>query len=75
MFNIGTPEIIIILIVALVLFGPKKLPEIGKALGQGIRELKKASREVVDAIERDDDEPVSSKENMHNAAGSGNRND
>jgi sec-independent protein translocase protein TatA len=49
-FNIGTPEILVILAVALILFGPKKLPEIGKSLGQGLRELKKASRDVMDSI-------------------------
>jgi sec-independent protein translocase protein TatA len=43
MFGMGPTEWIIILVVVLLLFGPKKLPEIGKAVGQGIRELKKAT--------------------------------
>lgn len=60
MFNIGTPEIIIILAIALILFGPKKLPEIGKSLGQGLRELKRASREVMDSINNPDDEDTAS---------------
>jgi sec-independent protein translocase protein TatA len=47
MFNIGMPELILILIIALVVFGPGKLPDIGKALGRGIQEFKKASAEVV----------------------------
>lgn len=55
MFGLGTPEIVVILVVALILFGPKKLPEIGKSIGQGIREIKKASREVMDSIEREDE--------------------
>jgi sec-independent protein translocase protein TatA len=55
MFGLGTPEIVIILVVALILFGPKKLPEIGKSIGQGIREIKKASRDVMDSIDRDDE--------------------
>jgi len=42
MFGIGVPELVIILVVALVIFGPGKLPEIGGALGKGIRDFKKA---------------------------------
>ncbi len=41
MFGIGVPELLIILVVALVIFGPGKLPEIGGALGKGIRDFKK----------------------------------
>jgi sec-independent protein translocase protein TatA len=39
-FNIGIPEVIIILIVALVIFGPKRLPELGKSLGKSLRNFK-----------------------------------
>ncbi len=42
MFGIGVPELIVILVIALVVFGPGKLPEIGNALGKGIRDFKKA---------------------------------
>ncbi|HVN83743.1 MAG TPA: twin-arginine translocase TatA/TatE family subunit [Candidatus Binatia bacterium] len=42
MFGIGVPELLVILVVALVIFGPGKLPEIGSALGKGIRDFKKA---------------------------------
>lgn len=42
MFNFGTQELFLILIIALVIFGPKKLPEIGKAIGKGINEFKDA---------------------------------
>jgi sec-independent protein translocase protein TatA len=42
MFGIGVPELIIILVVALVIFGPGKLPEIGGALGRGIRDFRRA---------------------------------
>ena len=42
MFNFGTQELFLILIIALVIFGPKKLPEIGKAIGKSINEFKDA---------------------------------
>jgi sec-independent protein translocase protein TatA len=42
MFGIGFPELIVILVIALLIFGPGKLPEIGNALGQGIRDFRKA---------------------------------
>lgn len=43
MFNIGMTELILILVIALVVFGPGKLPEVGKALGKGIQEFRKAT--------------------------------
>jgi sec-independent protein translocase protein TatA len=42
MFGIGVPELLVILVIALLVFGPGKLPEIGSALGKGIRDFKKA---------------------------------
>ena len=42
MFGLGVPELVIILVVALLIFGPGKLPEIGSALGKGIRDFKKS---------------------------------
>ena len=42
MFGIGVPELIVIMVIALIVFGPGKLPEIGGALGRGIRDFKKA---------------------------------
>jgi len=42
MFGLGVPELIIILVVGLVIFGPSKLPSLGKSLGEGIRGFKKA---------------------------------
>jgi sec-independent protein translocase protein TatA len=44
--NIGVPGLILILIIALIIFGPKKLPEIGKAAGQTLREFKTSAREL-----------------------------
>ena len=43
MFNFSMPELALVLIIALVVFGPGKLPEVGKALGRGIQEFKKAT--------------------------------
>jgi sec-independent protein translocase protein TatA len=45
------PELMVVLVVILVLFGAKKIPEFAKGLGQGIKEFKKASREVTDEIQ------------------------
>ncbi len=50
MFGIGTPEILIIIVVALLIFGPTKLPELGKTLGKGLREFKKASSDLKEQI-------------------------
>jgi|SRR5579884_3805321 len=44
--NLGFPEILMIFIIALLVFGPKKLPELGKSLGKGLREFKKATDEL-----------------------------
>ena len=48
MFNIGFPELIIILVIALVVFGPGKLPDVGRALGKSIHEFKKATTAVTE---------------------------
>lgn len=45
---IGIPGLILILIIALVIFGPKKLPEIGKATGETLREFKRSAKELTD---------------------------
>ena len=50
MFGIGMPELSIILVIALVIFGPGKLPEIGKAVGKTIKEFKKESKEISTAL-------------------------
>ncbi|MDI3281122.1 MAG: twin-arginine translocase TatA/TatE family subunit [Bacillota bacterium] len=44
MFDLGVPELIVILVVAVILFGPQRLPEIGRALGRSIQEFKRALR-------------------------------
>ena len=53
MGSIGAPELIIILVVALIVFGPKKLPELGKSLGKGLAEFRRASSELKSTIERE----------------------
>ena len=58
MFNIGPTELIIILVLALIVFGPARLPEIGRSIGRSLREFRRASDEIRGEIERDlDDEP------------------
>jgi sec-independent protein translocase protein TatA len=49
--SIGMPELILIFVVALLVFGPKKLPELGKSLGRGLAEFKKASEDLKKTIE------------------------
>jgi len=50
MFGLGTGEILIILFVVLLLFGAKKLPELAKGLGKGIKEFKEASSSIKDEV-------------------------
>jgi sec-independent protein translocase protein TatA len=50
-FNLGGGEIVVILALILILFGAKKIPDLAKGLGQGIKEFKKATREVTDEIQ------------------------
>jgi TatA/E family protein of Tat protein translocase len=56
MFDLGTQELIVIFIVAFLVFGPKKLPELGRTLGKGIRELKSALRGVKESLEEASEE-------------------
>ncbi|WP_013323574.1 TatA/E family twin arginine-targeting protein translocase [Gloeothece verrucosa] len=51
-FGIGLPEMILILVVALLIFGPKKLPEIGRSLGKAIRGFQDASKEFENEFQR-----------------------
>ncbi len=55
MFGLGIQELVIIFVIIMVLFGAKKLPEMGKGLGRGIREFKRATEH---ATEDGDDEPT-----------------
>jgi sec-independent protein translocase protein TatA len=60
MFGLGTPEIILIAIVILVLFGAKKIPELMQGLGKGVKEFKKATNEIEKDIKHTEDKNVSS---------------
>jgi len=49
--NIGAPELLMILVVALIVFGPKKLPELGKSLGSGLREFRRSTQGLKEELE------------------------
>ncbi len=51
--SVGLPELIIILVIALIIFGPRKLPELGRSLGKSIGEFRKASNELKSTLEEE----------------------
>ena len=51
--SIGMPEMLIILVIALIIFGPRKLPELGRSLGKSLAEFKRASNELKDTLEEE----------------------
>jgi len=55
MFGIGLPELIIIMVIALIVIGPSKLPDLAKALGKGMAEFKKATQEIKNSLDMDED--------------------
>lgn len=56
MGSVGSTEILLVLLIALLIFGPAKLPEFGKAVGRAVREFKKASSELQETLEREVDD-------------------
>ena len=52
MFNVGMPELIMVLVVVLIIFGPSKLPEIGKAVGKSIRGFKEETNNVKEEVHK-----------------------
>ncbi|MDF2858295.1 MAG: tatA [Neobacillus sp.] len=61
--NIGIPGLILILVLALIVFGPKKLPELGRAVGQTLREFKKSTKGLIEEDEELESILTSSNEN------------
>jgi sec-independent protein translocase protein TatA len=51
--SVGTPELIIIFVIALIVFGPRKLPELGKSLGKSLAEFKRASNELKNTLDEE----------------------
>jgi len=51
--NLGAPEIILIVAVVLIFFGAKKIPELAQGIGKGLREFRKAARDIQEDIEKD----------------------
>ncbi len=64
--SLGTGEIILILLVVLILFGAKKIPELAQGLGKGIREFKKAMKDVEEDIKQEPEKLESKKEETEN---------
>jgi sec-independent protein translocase protein TatA len=53
--NIGVPGLILILLIALIVFGPSKLPQLGKAVGETLREFRSSTKEIVDEVTGEED--------------------
>ena len=53
MGSIGMPEMLVILVIALIIFGPRKLPELGKSLGKSLAEFKRASNDLRNTLEEE----------------------
>jgi sec-independent protein translocase protein TatA len=60
--NLGLPEILLIMVIVLLVFGAKRLPEIGSSFGKGIREFKRSISEASDAVTGTDSAPPASRQ-------------
>lgn len=70
MFGLGMPELLVILVVAVVVIGPKRLPDIARALGKGMREFRRATDDIKQSItlDHDDYSPAASLKKIHQPA-------
>lgn len=68
-FGLSTPHLVLILVIALLVFGAKRLPEIGSSVGKGIRDFKRSLREVEHSIEPGDQAPPKSLDQPRDAGG------
>lgn len=66
MFDIGLPELLVILAIALIVFGPNKIPELAKSLGKAMREFKKATGDVRNSFEEEAEEIKDSVDKLPN---------
>ena len=65
--NIGVPGLIIILVIALIIFGPSKLPQLGRAVGQTLKEFKSSTKDIMDDVTdefKSDDKEVAEKKKI-----------
>jgi len=62
--NIGLPGLILVLILALVIFGPSKLPQLGRAVGETLKEFKTSTRDIINDDEKDDTKLDASETNV-----------
>ena len=73
--SIGVPGLIIILVIALIIFGPSKLPQLGKAVGQTLKEFKNSTKDIVDDVadefklDEKEKESTDKKKKFHNLFG------
>ena len=58
MFNIGMPELIVVFLVALIVVGPKRLPDLGRQLGKAIASFKRATMDLKEALEQEPPEDI-----------------
>lgn len=69
MFNLGPMELVVILVLALLIFGPGKLPEVGRALGKSLNEFRRASREISSITHEPASRPVAGGDRQPPATG------